>query len=214
MSRFDQLAAEWDTNLGRVALAAGVAEAMRAVVPFAPHWRVLDFGAGTGLLSLNLAPAVAEVIAVDSSAAMLEVLAVKAARAGLSQVTVWHGDLQAAPWPGPPVDAVVSTMTLHHLRAVPQVLRALVQAVRPGGWLALADLDTEDGGFHGPEVDDVYHHGFDRQQVSAWLAAAGCVGVAVTEAWRAVRPDGRGGSREYPVFLASARRGEDPPSPP
>jgi ubiquinone/menaquinone biosynthesis C-methylase UbiE len=53
-------------------------------------WRhgqcVLDYGAGTGLLTLNLQPQVAAIVAMDSSAGMLEKVTEKLHAAGIRNV--------------------------------------------------------------------------------------------------------------------------------
>jgi ubiquinone/menaquinone biosynthesis C-methylase UbiE len=206
MSRFDQLATQWEQNPARAAVTAGIADAMRAMVPFEATWRLLDYGAGTGLLTLALLSEVAEAVAVDTSAGMLAVLRGKLADAGLTQVAVVQANLEAEPWSGPPVDVAVSAMTLHHLRDVPAVLRRLAEATRPGGWLAVADLDREDGSFHGPEVDDVFHHGFDREQLAGWLVEAGWADVRLADAYRLTKPDAQGAPREYGIFVAAGRK--------
>ncbi len=207
MSHFDDLAPSFDQEPRRVALAASVAQAIREAVPLRPTWRLLDYGTGTGLVALNLLPQVDEVVAVDTSRAMLDVLREKAAAAGLEHVTTTLCDLTATPWGGPPVDVVVSSMTLHHLADVPLVLRRAVAALQPGGWIAVADLDTESGHFHRPEEPGVHHHGFDRAQIAGWLTAAGCADVTTREACRFTRPCPDGREREYTVFLAAGRRG-------
>ncbi|MCC7493207.1 MAG: class I SAM-dependent methyltransferase [Fimbriimonadaceae bacterium] len=205
-SRFDQLASQWDDNPARVANAQAIAAAIAARVPLQPAWQALDYGAGTGLLGLALRPHVGQVQAVDTSADMLEVLRQKVAAADLSGVEAVQADLHEGPWPGGPVDLVVSAMTLHHLRDVPLVLGRLVAALRPGGWIAVADLDREDGSFHGPEASDVYHLGFDRAAVAQWLTAAGCTAVGVADASVIRRPTPSGGTREFGIFLAVAQR--------
>ena len=53
-ARFDRVAGEWDANPARVALARAVTEAIRASVPLRPDMAVMDFGAGTGLVTLGL----------------------------------------------------------------------------------------------------------------------------------------------------------------
>jgi len=66
-ARFDRAAAEWDANPARVALARAVAEAIRKAVPLRPDMNVLDFGAGTGLVTLGLLSSVGRLTAVDAS---------------------------------------------------------------------------------------------------------------------------------------------------
>ena len=80
-SRFDEAAAQWDNNPGRVELARAVGEAIGRAIPFQPGWSALDYGAGTGLLTLNLQPRVASMVALDSSTGMLEKLTQKLAAA-------------------------------------------------------------------------------------------------------------------------------------
>src|ERR1035437_2279625 len=144
-SRFDEAAAQWDNNPGRVGVARAVGEAIGRAIPFQPGWRVLDYGAGTGLLTLNLQPRVASMVALDSSTGMLEKLKQKLAAAAISNVQTWHWDLEAKSFPEPGFDLVVSSMTLHDLRGVPLVLSRLAEVLKPGGWLAVADLDSDAG---------------------------------------------------------------------
>ena len=205
ISRFDQQAAEWDNNPGRIATAQNIADAMLKAVPFAHTWRALDCGAGTGLLTLNLLPHVAEICATDTSAGMLEQLRKKLTAAGIQNVTTlaWDADTESCPQEG--FDLVCSSMVLHHLRNVPAALQRMVAALRPGGWLAVADLETEDGSFH-PDPAGVHHHGFAPKLIQGWLAAAGCAAGSLRTAYTIVKPDPSGREHCYPVFLATARR--------
>ena len=76
-THFDTGAREWDQRPTSLQLAA-VPPRLLAQVPFAATDRVLDFGAGTGLLATAIAPHVAQVTALDSSGPMLQVLREKA----------------------------------------------------------------------------------------------------------------------------------------
>jgi ubiquinone/menaquinone biosynthesis C-methylase UbiE len=207
-SRFDEAAAHWDNNPGRVDLARAVGEAIGRAIPFQPGWRALDYGAGTGLLSLNLQPRVASMVAVDTSTGMLEKLMQKLAAAAISNVQTRHWDLEAKPFPEAGFDLVVSSMTLHHLRNVPLVLSRLADILRPGAWLAVADLDSEDGSFHG-QADDVFHHGFERGQIAGWLTNARLRWVSVSDAHSMSKPSSTGQVRSYGIFVAVGQKGRD-----
>ncbi len=204
-SRFDQAAAEWDNNPGRVDLARAVGEGIGRAIPLQPNWLVLDYGAGTGLLTLNLQPRVASLVALDSSKGMLEQLAQKLRKSGIDSVQTHYWDWAARPFPETGFDLVVSSMTLHHLRDVPLILGRLISLLKPGGWLAVADLDTEDGSFHG-DAPDVFHHGFARSRISEWLVQAGLTRVTVNDAHLMRKESATGEMRSYSVFLAVGQK--------
>jgi ubiquinone/menaquinone biosynthesis C-methylase UbiE len=204
-SRFDQAAAQWDNNPGRVNLALAVGGAITRTVPLEANWRALDYGAGTGLLTLNLQPRVASLVALDSSKGMLEKLSEKLRKSGIDSVRTHHWDLAVRPFPEADFDLVVSSMTFHHIRDVPLVLRRLTCLLKPGGWLAIADLDTEDGSFHG-EAPDVFHHGFERSQISEWFGQVGLTRVSANDAHLMQKESATGRVRSYSVFLAVGQR--------
>ncbi len=205
-SRFEQAAAEWDNNPGRVNVARAVGEAVGRAIPLQPNWRVLDYGAGTGLLTLNLQPRVASLVALDSSKGMLEKLAQKLQKSGIDSVQTHHWDLATRAFPETGFDLVVSSMTFHHLRDVPLILERLTSLLKPGGWLAIADLDTEDGSFHG-DAPDVFHRGFARSQISEWFVQAGLSRVSVNDAHLMRKESATGESRSYSIFLAIGQKG-------
>ena len=199
-SSFDARARTWDDDPGRRQLAADLFAALERQLPLQRDWHVLDYGAGTGLLTLALAPRVRRITAVDSSAGMLAVLDQKARDSGCTNVETLHADFSRdAPPPGP-FDLIVSAMTLHHVSDPESLFRQFYALLAPGGAFAALDLDTEDGSFHGATAD-IPHFGFDRDALARQLAAAGFANIRFTTAARIVRS-----ARAYPVFLAAARR--------
>jgi tRNA (cmo5U34)-methyltransferase len=96
-----------------------------------PPRRVLDLGAGTGMLSARVAAEYpdAELVLVDGAPAMLE-----QARAALGDRAEIHVADLADPLPDGPFDAVVSALAIHHLDdAGKQALFARVCAALPPG---------------------------------------------------------------------------------
>lgn len=195
---FQDKAADWDSRPFPQQISEGVVGAIRANVPLDASMTVLDFGAGTGLVSNGIAPLVGHIHAVDISEAMLTQLAAKEALRG--RVTIHCQDLLSAPLEVK-VDLVVSAMAMHHVEDTAGLFRALYGHLRPGGRVALADLDAEDGTFHAPGTEGVFHSGFDRDALGAKITAAGFSDVAFTTAVE-VHKDGR----VWPVFLVTARR--------
>lgn len=205
-SRFDIQAAQWDNNPTRVELARAVGLKIRAAVPIQPHWRALDYGAGTGLVTLHLQPHLKSITAVDVSSGMLETLGKKLAVAEIRNVQTRFWNLENEAFPETGFDLVVSSMTLHHIKDVPKVFKNFAALLKPGGWLAVADLDSEDGSFHG-QVPDVFHQGFNRQQIVDWLQVTGFKAVSLSDAHRIEKTDSTGVIRSYGVFLAVGMKG-------
>jgi SAM-dependent methyltransferase len=105
--------------------------------------RILDLGCGTGNGALKLAEVFgdAEVIAVDSSPAMLARLRDKAGDRGLTdRVSTVETDLDGTWPPVGAVDVVWMSMALHHLADPEKALAEMYTAINPGGLLALAEL--------------------------------------------------------------------------
>jgi predicted TPR repeat methyltransferase len=194
---FHDKAAEWDSRPVPAQISQGVVQAVRARVPLSPEQVLMDFGAGTGLIGGGLAPYVRAIHAVDVSEAMLAQLAAKEELQG--KVTVHCHDILESPL-GIEVDLVVSAMAMHHVDDTAALFRAMRAHLRPGGGVALADLDREDGSFHPPNTEEVYHLGFDRDDLGQLLVDAGFEEVVFDTA-TVVHRDGRG----YPIFLVTAR---------
>ena len=75
--------------------------------------------------------------------------------------------------------------------------------LRPGGRVALSDLDDDGGRFHDAHTHR-HHDGFDRATLARWLAAAGFVDVAFATPHVVTKPvDGE--ARDFPLFLAVGR---------
>ncbi|MCE1191181.1 MAG: methyltransferase domain-containing protein [Acidovorax sp.] len=195
-THFDTAARDWDQRPTSVQLAA-VAPRLLAQLPLSPADQVLDFGAGTGLLATQIAPRVAQVTALDTSAAMLDVLQSK----GHANITPLCGDIFAG-LPGQ-YHAIVSCMALHHVADTGALMQAFADALHSGGRIALVDLYAEDGSFHGDNAaKGVQHFGFEPKALQALAEQAGLRDIAFTEILRLHQRNGR----DYPLFLMTGRK--------
>jgi ubiquinone/menaquinone biosynthesis C-methylase UbiE len=104
--------------------------------------KVVDIGAGTGLLALAVAPAASHVWAVDISGAMLAYLDAKARSAGLQNIEVVEASAVSLPLVDGSVDVAVSNYCLHHLSNADKhrALAELHRVLRPGGRLVVGDM--------------------------------------------------------------------------
>ncbi|MDD1702777.1 MAG: class I SAM-dependent methyltransferase [Methanoregula sp.] len=204
---FDAAAATWDENPGRVRLAQNVARAILATVQPGPETDVLDFGCGTGLLTFALLPHVRTITSVDSSQGMLDVLDAKIKTQGTRNVQTRLADLENGDLIPGQFDLVASSMTFHHIRDVGKLLDRLAGVIRPGGRIAIADLDSDEGKFHDSN-EGVFHFGFDRHAMKKYLETAGFVEVRNRTAAIMQKPGPSGEMRQFSVFLMTGTKRE------
>lgn len=200
---FDERAADWDDDPKHVERARAIAAAIRGATVLGPHLRVLEYGAGTGLLAQQLAPDVGHVTITDPSEGMLAVARAKADAGVFGDADVFDLDLTRDPIPDGRYDLAVTAMALHHVLDLTPVLRGFAELLVPGGTLCIADLDDEDGSFHGgadaPRHD--VHDGFDRDELAGWLTEAGFGPTRFDDAYAITKND-----RSYGIFLATTTR--------
>lgn len=202
---FDKEAAVWDADPRRVKLANDVADAIIREIKPAKDMDVLDFGCGTGLVTLRLQPLVRSITAVDNSRGMLAVLHDKVKKQGLVNVHPRLVDFCQRGTLNCGFHLVISSMTMHHVEDAPGLCRFWFDHLLPGGWLGFADLDTEDGSFHGDNAG-VFHLGFPRPAVQELLSHTGLRKIRITTATSMVRETTGKEPREYTLFLAVGRK--------
>jgi len=142
--RQDKMRAFFDSVAGRLGKDyvpgrswKGMAEALLRLMP---PMVIADLGAGEGAFALLLAGSATKVIAVDSSAKMIEVGREQALRHGVKNVEYRQGDMEELPIEDGSVDLVFFSQSLHHAlhpeRAVGEAHRILVS----GGRIVVLDL--------------------------------------------------------------------------
>src|ERR1035437_2616273 len=137
-----------------------------------PPMVIADLGAGEGAFALLLAQQAKKVIAVDSSAKMIEVGREQALRHGVENVEYRLGDMEEIPIGDGEVDLVFFSQSLHHAlhpeRAVEDVWRIL----KPGGRIVILDLVKH----RFEEARELYADewlGFSETDVEAMLEKSG-----------------------------------------
>jgi ubiquinone/menaquinone biosynthesis C-methylase UbiE len=202
-AHFDSKARQWDDNPLFRERGLQIAEAIRKAVPLHRGMNALDYGCGTGLLSFPLKDELGAILMADTSGGMLERVNEKIAAQGVTNMTTMKLDLLIDPPPAQRFDLIVTSMTLHHVADTDSILRVFHDLLKPGGTLCIVDLDKEDGSFHGPEVD--VHHGFERSDLSRRAAQAGFADLHFQTVF-SIAKEHATGTRDYPVFLMTARR--------
>lgn len=204
MTDFNLRARDWDNDPLKVERARKVADAIRKNVRLTPDMTALEYGCGTGLLSFALQSSLGSITLADSSAGMLEVLREKIAASGIHNMNPLRLDLATDPLLDQRFDIIYSMMTLHHIVDTRKVLADFYTLLDQPGKLFIADLDREDGSFHGAGFDG--HNGFDQAELTADLEQAGFGQVRFSTVYEMVKEVG-GKPRSYPLFLMVAEKG-------
>jgi ubiquinone/menaquinone biosynthesis C-methylase UbiE len=202
---FDKEAASWDDKPERVKLVKDIAHAITREITLTPSMDVLDFGCGTGLLTMQLHPFVHSITGVDSSQGMLDVLKTKIKDQNLTNVQTRYLDIEKDVVLEGRYNLIASSMTFHHIKNIRPVLDQFYNILLPSGNICIADLDLDDGQFH-ENSDGVFHSGFDRERLSYIIREAGFRDIRCKTAARVTKPVNGTGSREFTIFLITGRK--------
>ncbi|KZK74774.1 MAG: methyltransferase type 11 [Pelodictyon luteolum] len=209
--KFNRQAEGWDDNPRRLAIAEAVFKALAEAVQFTERTEALEFGCGTGLVTMQVAPRVRKVTAIDTSHRMLGVLEGKIMATGTKNIDSRCLDLtvpeEMRRLPKGHFNVIYASMTLHHIDDTSSFLQELSELLAPGGTLAMADLDLEDGFFH-DDADEKVHPGFERPALAAMLLAAGLQNPTFRTAATIEKKNRTGREASYPIFLATATKPE------
>ena len=148
-----------------------------ALLRLMPPMTIADLGAGDGSFSLLLSQRAAQVIAVDSSAKMLEVGRETAARHGIENVDFRLGDMEEVPVENGAVDLVFFSQSLHHALHPERAAGEAARILRPGGRIAILDLARH----RFEEARELYADerlGFSEAEMTDLLEKAGFGNVA------------------------------------
>jgi ArsR family transcriptional regulator len=149
-----------------------------ALLRLMPPLTIADLGAGDGSFALLLSQRAARVIAVDSSAKMLEFGREQALRHGISNVEFRLGDMEEAPIEDASVDLVFFSQSLHHVLHPERSVKQAARVLRPGGRIAILDLAKH----RFEEARELYADerlGFSEAELETMLTEAGFLNVSV-----------------------------------
>ena len=188
----------WDMKSRRVANAKSIAKAIERNIELKPTMKLMDFGAGTGLLSYFIAPFVEKIVMVDNSPSMLEKFKEKASEFDC-KTEVRELDLTTTTL-DEKFDGVISSMTIHHIKEQKALFKKFYDMLEEGGFIAIADLDSEDGTFHSDNTG-VFHFGFNRDRLEEIAKDVGFKDIKFELASTIKKPH-----KEFTLFLMTAKR--------
>jgi len=203
MSNFDHKARTWDENPMHLERSQAIALKMQETLPLRKEMKALEYGAGTGILSFLLAEKLDHITMMDSSAEMVKVMEEKVHNRNATNLSPVFMNLEKER-PYASYDLIFNQMVLHHIKDIHSIFEKFYQMLLPGGILAIADLFTEDGSFHGEEVD--VHLGFDPEQLKKELLVAGFKSVNFELCYTVKREVAGETPKLFPIFLLKASK--------
>jgi len=162
--------------------------------------RVLDLGCGGGHVSYRAAPHVAEVVAVDVTQTMLDVVARTAGERGCSNIRVQKAAAEALPFKDADFHWVLCRFTGHHWQNLEAGLREAARVLKPGGRAIFIDTTAPadrslDSHLQAVELLRDPSH-VRNYSVAEWIAALERSGVVIDSVTpRSLRLD-------FPVWIA------------
>jgi SAM-dependent methyltransferase len=130
------------------------AEAAAFLLPsLAPNMRLLDVGCGPGSITVGLAEHLAqgEVIGVDLSEATLAQAAAEAAARGLTNLHYQPASVYELPFEDNSFDVAYAHQVFQHLSKRREALAEVLRVVKPGGLIAIRDVDWGTAAYWPPE---------------------------------------------------------------
>ena len=201
MSEFDAIARDWDNNQRFIDRSKAVARAIEQSIPLHKSMKALEYGSGTGLLSFELREKLHDITLMDSSSEMTAVTKEKIAAKQVHNMNPIFFDLENQDY-NDTFDLIFNQMVMHHVNDVDALLIKFHSLLNPGGYLAIADLYSEDGSFHGEGFTG--HLGFDVEKLVGKLNSIGYRKVEHQHCYSIERTDENGKVSSFPIFLITA----------
>ena len=204
MNEFDIKAADWDQNPMHWDRSESITNQIKKLIPLKKHMTALEYGAGTGIASFMLKDYIKEITLMDNSSEMVRAINDKIRTTKVKNLKTLNFDLEHKDYKAGKFDLIFTQMVLHHVADIENIIKKFYDLLNLGGYLAIADLYTEDGSFHGDGFTG--HKGFDIEILSNKIRNQGFTNISHRKCFVINKKISDSETKEYDVFLLIAER--------
>ena len=204
MNEFDIKAADWDQNPMHWDRSESITNQIKKLIPLKKHMTALEYGAGTGIASFMLKDYIKEITLMDSSSEMVRAINDKIRTTKVKNLKTLNFDLEHKDYKAGKFDLIFTQMVLHHVADIENIIKKFYDLLNLGGYLAIADLYTEDGSFHGDGFTG--HKGFYIKILSNQIRNRGFTNISHQKCFVIKNKISDTETKQFDVFLLVAKR--------
>ncbi len=161
---FEGRAKSWDNDT-RIKRSEIVSKKINEIVGNQQNSSIMEYGCATGLISFNLYKKFKKLTLMDSEKDMINVVKEKIEAYKISNVFPVEIDLTKQTYTKEKFDIIYTSMTLHHILDIENIIKIFYNLLNKNGILCVCDLDKEDGSFHINQKDFKGHNGFEHEYI-------------------------------------------------
>ena len=126
-------------------------EQLFGLFPIKKTDNILDFGAGTGYITIPAAKMVdGQVYALDIDSGMLEFINARAHGEQLTNIQTIQGSTDAIPLPNETIDIVLASLVLHEVKPLAPTLLQINEVLKEGGYFVCVEIEAKEVSIDGP----------------------------------------------------------------
>jgi len=201
---FNQIAKQWD-EMREDLFSQRIRDKAFSKAKLRSGQRAADIGAGTGFITEGLVRKGLEVVAIDQSELMLEVMRKKFHK--FNRIFYRVGIAEELPIANNSVNYCFANMCLHHVDSPEKAIKEMARVIKPGGRVIITDLDKHEFNFL-LEEQHARWLGFDRSEVRTWFLESGLKNIEIEYAGENCYSQSINGDccANMSIFVASAEK--------
>ncbi|TGG86764.1 class I SAM-dependent methyltransferase [Geotoga petraea] len=201
---FDKHAEKWDSKR-RIERAKIISKEIIKSVEIKDNFKAMDFGGGTGLITFNLYDKLKNIILVDASNKMIEVVKEKINQFNIKNVKPIQVKLDEEKIDENDFDIIISSMALHHVVNLQKTIDELYKYLKKDGQICIVELLKGEETFHQNEENFKGHDGFKQEQLKEYLKKAGFKNIE-SRIFYTGKKENPEKKIEYNLFIMTAKK--------